>query len=164
MPDLYPRVVTHVGVTVTDMAKAIEWYRAVFGFQLLAGPAELVADDSHFGMIGRDIFGANFRRGQLAQLSGANGVCIELFQFDQPRSEVRPDNFEYWKAGIMHFTIIEPEIEKMVQTIAESGGKARSKVWTLFPGKPYKIAYCEDPFGNIVEISTHSTEQTWSNL
>ena len=164
MSNLYPRVVTHVGVTVTNMVKAIDWYRTIFGFQLLAGPAELVSDDSHFGMIGRDIFGADFRRGQLAQLTGANGVCIELFQFDEPRSEVRQNNFEYWKAGIMHFTIIEPEIEKMVQTIAESGGKARSKVWTLFPGKPYKIAYCEDPFGNIVEISTHSTEQTWSNL
>jgi catechol-2,3-dioxygenase len=33
----------------------------------------------------------------------------------------------------------------------------------LFPDKPYKLAYCEDPFGNIIELYTHSTEQIWSN-
>lgn len=164
MAELYPRTVTHVGVTVTDMAKAIEWYQEIFGFQLLAGPVDLVADDSHFGILARDIFGDRFRSGKLAQLTGGNGVCVELFEFKEPRSEVRPDNFEYWKVGIMHFTIIDPDIENLVRRIAETGGKARSKVWTLFPGKPYKIAYCQDPFGNIIEISSHSTEQTWSNL
>ncbi len=164
MADNYPRAVTHVGVTVTDMEKAIHWYRDMFGFQLLAGPVDLVGDDSHFGILARDIFGAGFRKGRLAQLTGSNGVCVELFQFDEPSGEKRAANFEYWKTGIMHFTIIEPDIENLVRRIAETGGKCRSKVWTLFPGKPYKIAYCEDPFGNIVEISTHSTEQTWSNL
>ena len=164
MGELYPRAITHIGVTVTDIDRAIRWYGETFGFQLLAGPVDLVSDDSHFGKIARDVFGVDFRKGRLAQLSGCNGVCIELFQFEHPQSERRKENFEYWKAGIFHFTIIEPEIEKLVDRIAASGGKARSEVWTLFPGKPYKICYCEDPFGNIIEISSHSTEQTWSNL
>jgi catechol-2,3-dioxygenase len=30
-------------------------------------------------------------------------------------------------------------------------------------GKPYKAVYCEDPFGNIIEIYTHSYEQIWSS-
>jgi len=162
--DLYPRAITHVGVTVTDIERAIRWYGEVLGFHLLAGPVELVSDDSHFGLIARDIFGPEFRNGRLAQLTGSNGVCVELFQFNDPASVRRNDNFEYWKAGIMHFTIIEPAIEDLVGRIAATGGKRRSQVWTLFPGKPYKIAYCEDPFGNIIEISSHSTEQTWSNL
>ena len=164
MADLYPRAITHVGFTVTDIEKAIRWYQDIFGFRLLAGPVELVADDSHFGLIARDIFGAQFRRGRLAQLTGSNGVCIELFQFSDPPSVTRKENFEYWKAGIFHFTIVEPAIEDLVHRIADTGGKLRSQVWTLFPDKPYKIAYCEDPFGNIIEIYTHSTEQTWSNL
>jgi hypothetical protein len=42
--------------------------------------------------------------------------------------------------------------EQRVKKIAESGGKQRTKVLELIPGKPYKIAYCEDPFGNIIEI------------
>jgi catechol 2,3-dioxygenase-like lactoylglutathione lyase family enzyme len=162
--EIYPRIITHVGVTVTDLDKAIRWYGEILGFPLLAGPADLVADDSHFGQIARDVFGSQFRRGRLALLRGSNGVSIELFQFDEPTSTRQADNFEYWKASIMHFTVVDPDLEALVKKIAETGGKARGKVWTLFPGKPYKMAYCEDPFGNIIEIYTHSTEQTWSNI
>ena len=58
---------------------------------------------------------------------------------------------------------VEPEIEAKAQRIAATGGKVRGKVWQLFPDKPYKIVFCEDPFGNIIELYSHSTEQTWSN-
>jgi catechol 2,3-dioxygenase-like lactoylglutathione lyase family enzyme len=164
VPDLYPRAVTHVGLTVTDMDAGIRWYGEILGFPLLFGPVDLVADDSHFGKIVTDIFGPECRKGRLAQLSGSNGVCIELFQFEDPASEKQKEDFEYWKVGIFHFTIIEPKIEDLVSLIANSGGKRRSQVWTLFPDKPYKMAYCEDPFGNMIEIYSHSTEHTWSNL
>jgi hypothetical protein len=25
----------------------------------------------------------------------------------------------------------------------------------IFPGEPYRFCYCEDPFGNVIELSTH---------
>lgn len=164
MAGLYPRVLTHIGITVINIEKAIQWYQEILGFQLLAGPLTLVADDSHFGQIAKDVWGSGFRGGRLAQLAGANGVCIELFDFSEPASAARENNFEYWKTGIYHFTIVDPAIEDLARRIAESGGKCRTRVWTLIPGKPYKMAYCEDPFGNIIELYSHSTEQTWSNL
>ena len=164
MADPYPRAITHVGITVTDMKLALRWYREVLGFQVLIGPVELVADDTHFGMICKDIFGSRFRKGRLALLNGSNGVCVEVFEFDEPASETRKENFEYWKTGIFHFAIIDPDIENLVRRIAETGGKSRSQIWKLFPDKPYKLAYCEDPFGNFIEIYSHSTEQMWSNL
>ena len=83
----YPRAVTHVGINVTDIEAAIRWYREIFGFQVLTGPVQLVADDSHFGMICRDIFGSEFRKGRLALLTGSNGVCVEVFEFEQPVSQ-----------------------------------------------------------------------------
>jgi catechol 2,3-dioxygenase-like lactoylglutathione lyase family enzyme len=164
VPTLYPRAITHIGITVPDMETAIAWYGEILGFQLLAGPLDLVGDDSHFGALARDIFGDQFRSGKLAQLTSGNGVCIELFSFSDPAGTKPENNFEYWKSGLMHFTVIEPEVEALAKRIAASGGKIRSKVWTMFPGKPYQICYCEDPFGNIVEIYSHSTEQAWSNL
>ena len=164
MAKSYPGIVTHVGVTVTDIQKAIDWYDDVLGFPLLFGPVELTADESHFGMIVRDIFGPDCHKGKLAQLSGANGVCIELFEFSDPAGERRKDNFEYWKNGVFHFTIVDPDVEKLVERIVSTGGKQRSKIWTLFPHKPYKMVYCEDPFGNSIEVYSHSTEQTWSNI
>jgi len=59
---------------------------------------------------------------------------------------------------IFHFAIIDPDIENLVRRIAETGGKSRSQIWRFFPDK-----LCEDPFGNTIEIYSHSTEQTWSN-
>jgi hypothetical protein len=38
-----------------------------------------------------------------------------------------------------------------------------SKIWHLFEGEPYKICYCEDPWGSVIELYSHSHEQTFSN-
>jgi catechol 2,3-dioxygenase-like lactoylglutathione lyase family enzyme len=47
--------------------------------------------------------------------------------------------------------------------IVAHGGKQRSHINEYFPGeKPYKMVYCEDPFGNILEVYTHSYELTYS--
>jgi hypothetical protein len=43
-------------------------------------------------------------------------------------------------------------------------GKQRSKIWDIPPSKGYKIAFCEDPFGNVIEIYTHSYERTILSL
>jgi catechol 2,3-dioxygenase-like lactoylglutathione lyase family enzyme len=159
----YPRALAHVGVTVNDLDEAVRWYQELFGFRLIAGPADLVADDSHFGRLCQDLFGSHFGGGRLALLAGGNGVVLEIFEFDQPRSVPREDNFEYWKNGFFHICLVEPDIETMARKIEESGGKRRSRIWQLFADKPYKIAYCQDPFGNIIELNSHSTEQVWSN-
>ena len=159
----WPRTLTHVGLTVTDLDKAVHWYGDVLGFRVIAGPADMVADDSPFGNIVKDIFGSGFGRGRLVLLAGANGVVVEIFEFERPKSERREKNFEFWKNGFFHICFVDPDIEVTAKKIAETGGKQRSRVWQLFPDKPYKIAYCEDPFGNIIELYSHSTEQTWSN-
>ena len=158
-----PSALTHVGVTVTDLEKAIRWYSEVFGLRLIAGPVEMVADGSHYGQMVRDIFGAGFRKGRLVLLSGANGVAVELFEFDEPKSERRDQSFDYWKSGVFHICFVEPDIEAKVQEIAATGGRLRTRVWQLSPDKPYKLAFCEDPFGNIIELYSHSSEQIWSN-
>jgi hypothetical protein len=48
--------------------------------------------------------------------------------------------------------------------IESLGGKQRmSQARYYYPGqKPYRMVYCEDPFGNIVELYSHSYELTYS--
>jgi len=87
-----------------------------------------------------------------------------MFEFDHPKSERRKDNFEYWKTGIFHFCVTDPDIEGITARIVDNGGKLRTRIWQIVPDKPYKLAYCEDPWGNIVEVYTHSYEQIWSTL
>jgi predicted enzyme related to lactoylglutathione lyase len=74
------------------------------------------------------------------------------------------DNFEYWKSGFIHICITDPNIEVLCRKISESGGKQRTKIWEIVPDKGYKIAFYEDPFGNIIEIFEHSYEQTITSL
>ena len=48
-------------------------------------------------------------------------------------------------------------------TLFVAGGKVRTQFWTLYPGKPFRMVYCEDPWGTILELHTHSHELTYSN-
>ncbi|MET4653491.1 hypothetical protein ABIC15_000206 [Exiguobacterium sp. PvP048] len=51
----------------------------------------------------------------------------------------------------------------MVEKIVAHGGKQRMPIREYYPGeKPYRMVYCEDPFGNLVELYSHSYELTYS--
>ena len=52
-----------------------------------------------------------------------------------------------------------------MEKVKKHGGKQRMKqVRHYYPGeKPYRMVYCEDPFGNIFEIYSHSYELTYSS-
>jgi hypothetical protein len=92
----------------------------------------------------------------------ANGLAeirgFEIIEYVEPKARRNQDNFEYWKSGILHLCITDPNIEDLCTKISESGGKQRSKVWETVPNKGYKIAFCEDPFGNVMEICSNGYE------
>jgi catechol 2,3-dioxygenase-like lactoylglutathione lyase family enzyme len=160
---VYRRNMNHVGISVTDIDAAVKWYHEVFGCDIVMAPIAAKDDGSYFGEILEDIFGKGFDEVKLAHLTTGDGIGIELFEFAKPKPERRDDNFEYWKSGVFHICLTDPDIEGLTKKIALTGGKQRSKVWKLWPDKPYKVCYCEDPWGNIVELSSHSYEQTWAN-
>lgn len=160
----YARSFAHVGITVTNLDKAIEWYGNVLGFELLMGPIAVEADDSAVGRGAADVFGPRFQSFRQAHLSAGNGVVVEIFEFLEPRSEPHADNFEYWKNGFFHICVTDRDIDGLVERIAGTGGKMRtSRIWPVFPGQKYRFCYCEDPFGNIIEVYSHSHEQTFAN-
>lgn len=74
-----------------------------------------------------------------------------------------PRTTEYWKSGVFHFCIQDPDVEGLAARIVAAGGKQRMPVREYFPGeKPYRMVYMEDPLGNILEIYSHSYELTYS--
>jgi predicted enzyme related to lactoylglutathione lyase len=102
---------------------------------------------------------------RIVWLSSGNQVGFEIFGFIDPKAERRTnDNLEYWKSGFFHICITAPNIEELCKKISESGGKQRSKIWNVAPNKGYKIAFCEDPFGNVIDIYTHGYEQTITSV
>lgn len=167
-PKVQPRPITHVGVTVTDAQAAVDWYANVLGFQLLHGPVEYTAGEGYFGRLVADMLGPKVVRGKIAMMDAGNGVGLELFEFSEPKPDRRgaEENLEFYlhKTGTFHFCVVDPDVEGLARKIVENGGKQRSAVWEFDPGVGFYVCYCEDPFGNIVEIYSHGTSHIWSTL
>jgi lactoylglutathione lyase family protein len=99
---------------------------------------------------------------KIAHMSTGDRIGVELFEF--ANQENPEDNFEYWKTGVFHFCVQDPNLEELVEKIVEAGGKKRmAEPRYYYPGeKPYRMIYMEDPFGNILEIYSHSYELTYA--
>lgn len=157
----YPRNFSHIGLSVPDVEQALKFYTDVFGWYIIMEPSTIQNDDSPVGQMCRDVFGDGWESIRIAHLSTGDRIGIELFEFSH--NEQPDNNFEYWKTGIFHFCIQDPDIEGMVEKIKQHGGKQRMPIREYYPGeKPYKMVYVEDPFGNVFEIYTHSYELTYS--
>jgi lactoylglutathione lyase family protein len=162
MSKAYPRTFSHIGISVPDIDKAVKFYTDVLGWYQLVAPTTVLEDDSAIGVMCTDVFGANWGEFKIAHLSTGDRIGVELFQFTN--QEQPENNFEYWKTGVFHFCVQDPNLEELVIKIVEAGGKKRmEKPRYYYPGeKPYRMIYMEDPFGNILEIYSHSYELTYA--
>jgi len=143
----------HVGVTVPDIDAAIEWYVRVLGLELLEGP--LHCDLTTRGGDRRaNVFGARWGGMKLAHLLTGNGAGLELFEFIEPRVVVPDENFSYFQVGPHHLAFTVEDFQTSLQAILDNGGLQRSKVFDVNDGE--YICYCEDPWGNVVEIVSKS--------
>jgi catechol-2,3-dioxygenase len=166
-----PHAINHIAVSVTDIYRAMRWYRDILEMTVLVSPIEVSSPpskpkDIEISQRIKTVFGPNFGRLLICHMSSANGVGLELFQFIEPKAERREGytNFEYWKTGFFHIAVTDPHIEELANRIALSGGKKRTDVMEIGSGSSKKICFCEDPDGNIIEIYSHSYDQFWSNL
>ena len=104
-----------------------------------------------------DVFGEGWGEFKIAHLSTGDGIGIEIFEF--PQNNKSKHEFNHILLVFSIFQLKDPNIEELTKKIVEAGGKQRMPIREYYPGKkPYKMVYCEDPFGNIIEIYTHSYE------
>ncbi len=147
-------LLTHVGIGVPELEPALRWYGEVLGFEALGSVTTVRAQEDHAGIVAADVLGpelASFKQGQLI---GANGVGLELFEFEDPPAERR---------GIFHLCVVAPDVAGTAERIAAGGGRRTSRIWPIFEDEPYLTCYCEDPFGNVVELYSHPHERVYSN-
>jgi catechol 2,3-dioxygenase-like lactoylglutathione lyase family enzyme len=156
-------LVNHIGVTVPDIEAAFVWYRDSLGLFPLIAPGDAANDGTHFGHLVKDIFADRFEHVRMAQLATADGIGIELFQFVTPETEIPTNTFEYWRTGIFHFCLTVDDVQATATRISDSGGKQLSKVWRLFENKDYEVAYCQDPWGTVIELCNRSFTTVWAN-
>jgi catechol 2,3-dioxygenase-like lactoylglutathione lyase family enzyme len=152
----------HVGITVPDIFGAIDWYVKVFGASHIMGPRLLAAAEKATHET-PGIFGHRFRKAYQAHLLLANGVGLELFQFIDPPVETPEENMPYWIRGPFHIALTCADVDGLVAGIIANGGKARNAPIDFVPGRPWRLCYCEDPWGNVVEIMSATYAEMFGN-
>lgn len=156
-------LVNHVGVTVPDIDAAFAWYQDVLGCYPQVSPGEVTDDGTYFGNLVKNLFGDRFEGMRIAHLTTADGIGIELFEFLGPATEVPDETFAYWRTGIFHFCLTVPDVQTTATAIEAAGGRQLSKVWRLFDNKDYEVAYCQDPWGTVIELCNRSYTLVWAN-
>jgi catechol 2,3-dioxygenase-like lactoylglutathione lyase family enzyme len=147
-------LLTHVGMGVPELDAAVRWYTEVLGFERLGETTRVRENEGHAGVVAADVLGPGFRSFSQRHLVGANGVGLELFEFEDPAADRR---------GIFHVCVVAPDVAGTADRIAASGGRRTSRIWQIFEGEPYLTCYCEDPSGNIVELYSHGHERVYAN-
>ena len=159
----YPKAFSHIGLSVTDLDQAVKFYRDVMGWYVVMEPSLVKEEnDTAIGQMCIDVFGEGWKTFRIAHMVTSNSIGVEIFEF--PNSQKPQDNFEFFKSGVFHFCVQDPDVEGLVKKIVENGGKQRMPIREYYPNeKPYKMCYVEDPFGIIFEIYSHSYEVTYSS-
>jgi catechol 2,3-dioxygenase-like lactoylglutathione lyase family enzyme len=75
MTSVYPRTFSHIGLSVTDLTKAVTFYTEVMGWYLIMPPTEIIEDDSAIGIMCTDVFGKNWQRFKIAHLSTGDKIA-----------------------------------------------------------------------------------------
>jgi catechol 2,3-dioxygenase-like lactoylglutathione lyase family enzyme len=150
-----PAKIGHLGLTVPDLDAAVKWYTDTLAWTLLMGPVEVSVENPKVAEQIRDVFKADNVVFRQAHLLAADDLAVELFEFRQPHATLDKGDFAFWRTGVFHICIVEPDIDELAARISASGGARRTPTRPIFPGEPYLFCYCEDPFGNVLEIASH---------
>jgi lactoylglutathione lyase family protein len=159
----YPKSFSHIGLTVPDIHKAVDFYQKVMGWYIIMEPSVVKKEkETAIGQMCIDVFGDDWQTFEIAHMSTSDGTGIELFSF--PHGKKEAPAFNPFNTGLFHFCIQDPDIEGLTKKIVENGGKQRMPIREYYPKeKPFKMVYVEDPFGIVFEIYTHSYELTYSS-
>lgn len=151
----YPKSFSHIGITVPDINKAVEFYNNVMGWYIIMHPLN-VKKKSEMGQMTTAVFGDEWEEFDIAHMSTSDGIGIELFSFPHGNKQ---GHFKPFDTGLFHFAVQDPDVERLTKEIIEHGGKQRMPVTNISPkDASYKMVYVEDPFGVVFEIYSHSYE------
>jgi catechol 2,3-dioxygenase-like lactoylglutathione lyase family enzyme len=132
----------HVGVSVADLDRSIQFYRDLLGMELV--------DRSAFGGEKYEaILGVKGSAGELASLQ-AGSARIELFDFERPFPKRGDPTRPVSDLGISHFCLNVTDIRSMYERLKDAGVTFHCPPLEFF-GTAI-ATYGRDPDGNVFEL------------
>src|SRR5258708_8665582 len=142
------RGIDHVGLTVADLDRALEFWCGRLGLPLLNRGTETGADIA--SLIGEDSVEL-----EIADLDGGDGRIIELIRYIRPAG--RPIQPRSSDPGSAHIALRGADLYAALERLHGSQGRqiSRSPVVLHDPGGAWDgvtCCYIADPDGNILEL------------
>tara|TARA_B100001123_G_scaffold227713_1_gene256239 strand:+ start:557 stop:994 length:438 start_codon:yes stop_codon:yes gene_type:complete len=137
------RAIRHTGIVVSNMERAVEFYRDVLGMTVWAD----FRDDSQFVQNATDVPNANI---WMVKLKAEDGVSIELLQYLSHPQEIPPPQ-RSCDVGCNHVALQVDDLEAMHEKLTAAGIRFHAPPAVSSDGGA-KMAYCRDPEGVILEL------------
>lgn len=138
--------VRHIGITVSDLDKSLEFYRDYLGFKVEKQMVESGECIDRFSALE----GVNVTT---VKMSGAEPTgMIELLYYHS-HSDDSPQNVDYpiTRVGCSHFALTISDLDSLYECLTGAGVHFNYPV-QVSPDGNVKIAFCRDPDGNLIEL------------
>ena len=133
----------HIGITVTNVERSVEFYMKNFGMALHRRSEFPEA----FFDANKNLYGLEKTTCKTAVLKTPNGIQLELFEFSK---QLSPEKVPWNRAGITHFALTTEDVTEFAKQLRENGVEFCMDVGTR-PDKGHWL-FVRDPDGNLIEL------------
>jgi len=135
----------HVGITVTDIERSLEFYRELLGFEVYKDMEESGEYIDNFSGI-KDI------KVRTVKMKATDGSLIELLEYKSHRNDnTKCKNELITTIGCSHFALTTDDLDYLYKKLSHRGIRFNSEP-QLSPDGYAKIAFCRDPDGVLIEL------------
>jgi glyoxylase I family protein len=138
--------VRHIGITVSDLDKSLEFYRDYLGFKVEKQMVESGECIDRFSALeGVSV--------TTVKMSGTEPTgMIELLYYHSHNDD-SPQSADYpiTRVGCSHFALTISDLDSLYENLINAGIRFNYPV-QISPDGNVKIAFCRDPDGNLIEL------------
>ena len=137
----------HIGISVPDLGKAIEFYRDLLGFEKVG---EFGWEENSPLSAGAELILAVKGTTANAVQMKCQNLSIELFEFKAGNPEPQNPNRPVIDHGLTHIGLAVKDIDMEYERLKAAGMKFHSPPVQL--SDTTRTVYGRDPFGNVIEL------------
>jgi catechol 2,3-dioxygenase-like lactoylglutathione lyase family enzyme len=139
------KIVAHVGVTVSDMGRAVAFYRDILGYPV-SGRVQAT------GAMFDDLNGVPGSAHEVCFVR-VPGLIIELLCYSKPEHREH-STLRACDAGAVHIALKVKSVERVLAAAVQGGFKPLSSIQTMEKGplKGLRVVFVRDPDGVVLEL------------